>query len=397
MNENASSQENVVSTINNKLSLLALGVSDGLGIIMLYVVPLVLGAIVEGFGASDGTAGIVVALEFGTMAVAGMIVSSKITKLNTRLLARIAVIVVLLGNILSIMCLSNNLFEVFVAIRMVVGLGSGALLSLAYGLAATTKNTRKTYSFLAGTEVVVAFLGLTFAGIAMEKLGASGAFIALAGLTLVLMPIFFWFPKNECSAVEVADSGKGRFSVDIKLLLVAAMFFYLALNTVYPFVELIGLEIGIPFATIATILTLSLLFSIGGPIICNFLGKKFGSAVQVIGGTLVMMVAFIVVVYATSMYWYAGSVIMQSVSILYFIPLFNNLIARFDQSGRATSLNAALLAIGTAVAPFVSGIVLNAGGSFVILGWMSFVFLSLIIVFAIKPALKADRSLTDTD
>ncbi len=395
MNENAGSPENVTSTINSKIALAALGISDGLGLVMLYVVPLVVGAIVEGFGASDGTSGIVVALEFGAMALASTMVSAKITKLNARLFARIAVIAILLGNILSVMCIYNNLFEAFVGVRMFVGLGAGTLLSLAYGLAATTKNPTKSYSFLAGTEITIAFLGLTCAGIAMEKFGPAGAFIALGGLTLFFMPVFIWFPKNESDIAELSDTGKGKFSMDIKLLLAGAMFFYLALNTVYPFVELIGLEMGLPFTTIATILTLSLLFSIGGPIVCNLLGKIFGHAVQVVGGTLVMMVAFIIVVYATSMYWYAGSVIMQSVSILYFIPLFNILIARFDNSGRATSLNAALLAIGTAIAPFMSGVVLNAGGSFITLGWMSFVFLGMIIVFALKPALKADRSMTE--
>ena len=105
-----------------------------------------------------------------------------------------------------------------------------------------------------------------------------------------------------------------------------------------------------------------------------------------------MMGVFLVVVYATTMYWYAGSVILQNMSILYFVPLFNGLLAYYDQTGRVTSMNAALVSVGTTAAPFLAGMVLNAGGSFVMLGWMSAAFFLLIIACSLKPALKADRN-----
>ena len=271
MAENQNSQKSVVSTINTKGALAALAASDSLGLLMLYVIPLVLGSMVEGFGISEGTAGFVTALEFGTMAVAGTLISCNFHKLKVRGLAYIAIALIVAGNILSYFCVTYNLWEAFVTIRGVVGLGSGTLLSLAYGLAAQTRKPLRTFSFLAGSEVVVAMLGAISIGVLVDRIGPEGAFAALGGIALLLLPVFIWFPENGNELHEETSTVRTKFTPDIILLLCAGGFFATALNVVYPFVALIGLEIGIPYATIATILTLSLLLSVLGPVVCNLL------------------------------------------------------------------------------------------------------------------------------
>ena len=170
MVENENSQKSVAPAINTKRALFALAASDSLGLLLLYVIPLVLGSIVKGFDVSEGTAGIVTSLEFGTMALAGFLVSTWFHKLKVRRLAHIAIGTVVLGNILSFMCVTNSLWVVFIVIRGFVGLGSGALLALAYGLAAKTRTPIRTYSLLAGCEVVIAMLGAISIGVLVDRM-----------------------------------------------------------------------------------------------------------------------------------------------------------------------------------------------------------------------------------
>ncbi|MBW2368454.1 MAG: MFS transporter [Deltaproteobacteria bacterium] len=377
--------------INTKKALAALTAADSVGVIMLYVVPIVIGSIADAFGVREGTSGIVTSLEFGTMAAAGIFLSPIFQKLNVRRLALIGISIVLLGNFVTVFCVHGGYLKVFVALRMVVGFAEGSLLAFAYGMAARTRQPERTYSIFVGFEVAFAFLCMMCIGILIEAMGPVGAYIALVAITLLVAPAFLWFPNNRDAVQKKEKEKKTAFSSDVKMLLIGLAVFMVGCNTLYPFLERIGTALNFKASQIAIVLTVSFLFSAFGALLCYILGSRFGRAVPLALGVLIQILSVFILVYSTSFQWYAASTIVSSMALLYFIPLFNGLLAYYDCTGRATCAASGIISMATALGPLLSGLVLNAGGGYVTIAWITVALYLIMLLVGVKPAYKADK------
>ncbi|MBW2367395.1 MAG: MFS transporter [Deltaproteobacteria bacterium] len=392
----SSAAGNAAGIITTKMTLVALTAADAVGVVMLYVIPLIIGSISDAFGVQEGTSGLVSSLEFGTMAIAGLVLSPVFQKLKVKQLAIVGITVLFLGNLVSALCAIRGAWVVFVISRGVVGLAEGTLYALAYGMAAKTRDPNRTYSIYVGFEVTFAMLMMILIGIFVEKLGPAGSFVTLGGISLIMIPIFLWFPKNDEAPVETKAKVDQKFSRDVYMLIIGMGLFCIGLNTLYPFVERIGVLLEIATSRISMILTLSLFCSIFGALICGVLGTRYGRTVPLIIGVVFQVAAIFMLVYTQSTVWFSMGAIVQAMAIAYFLPLFNGLVAFFDRSGRATCAAAGVIAVGTALGPFLAGVVLNVGGGYITLGWISAGLYMAMVVMGVKPALKADRT-SDTD
>ncbi len=63
--------------IDSKRALAALTASNTLGVLALYVIPLIVGATADGFRTSEGTAGIVSSWELGVMAAVSTLLAAQ--------------------------------------------------------------------------------------------------------------------------------------------------------------------------------------------------------------------------------------------------------------------------------------------------------------------------------
>ena len=144
--------------IDSKRALAALAVSNALGVIVLFVIPLIVGATADGFDTSEGTAGIVAGWELGVMAVVSTLLAARYESLDLRRWTWIGVLAIVIGYFLSLWSVTEGQWQVFLATRGVVGAGEGILFAISSGLAAQTAKPDRTFSWFTGTHIVTSLL-----------------------------------------------------------------------------------------------------------------------------------------------------------------------------------------------------------------------------------------------
>ena len=380
--------------VDTKKALAAFIAANCIGVMMMYAIPLVVGSIADAFGVREGTAGIVSALEFGTMAAASLLLSTRFHRLNVRQLALVSVFVVVAGNAASVWTVYKGNWSIFLTLRGLIGLGEGALFAISNGMAAKTSNPERTFSFLAGWEVTISLVVIAGIAVLLEVMGPGGAYAALAAISLIVSPFLIWFPKGDVKTAEPeTGTGKGLgFGRTIVVLFVAYSVLQLGMSMFWAFTERLGVSLGFPISKISAALFATSAFAILGPVLCGILGTRFGRAFPIAIGILISIAATLIMVYTDSFTWYAGTLIIAGMAMMYFFPLLSGLVAFYDPTGGANTALAGLILITTSIGPLIGGFLLNAGGSYRLLGWITVVMYAVMLVMVFRPARRADFS-----
>ena len=380
--------------IDSKRALAALAASNTLGVLALYVIPIILGATADGFHARQGTSGIVSSWELGVMAAVSMLLAARYEKIDLRRWSWIGALAYVAGSLLSIWSLVEQQWYVFLFARGVVGAGEGIVFGVSSGLAAQTALPDRTFAWFSGSHIVVSVLCFWTLPIAIESLGPAGAFVVMAGVGLFALPLMSWTPDSSTTTRTRGSAGSPeRLGVTAVLLLLSVGSLNLGLNSLFPFTERLGVSIGLTLAEIGQILSLGAVLSILGPIAAGVLGPRGGRTLPLAFGAASQIAGVLILVYATSHLLWAGSYVASSMALMYFMPLLYGLVAFYDRTGRINAAAASVTAWASAAGPLLSGLVLNAGGSYRLIGWLTAFAYAAIFAFAYRPARAAERGL----
>ena len=379
--------------IDSKRALAALAASNALGVLVLYVIPLLVGATSDGFRAREGTSGIVSCWELSVMAAASMLLAARYGSLDKRRWSLAGALAFLLGYLLSIWSLNTDQWSVFLISRGVVGAGEGILFGVSSGLAAQTARPDRTFAWFSGTHIVVSILCFWALPIATESLGPIGAFITMAAIGLLATPLLIWTPDPSIERERRAPATTERLGVTAVLLLLSVGSLNLGLNTLFPFTERIGISIGFTLPEIGRILSWGAVLSIIGPIAAGRFAASGGRTLTLGLGAASQVVAAFIFVYSVSHLLWAGAYVVSSAALMYFMPLLYGLVAYYDRSGRINAAAASVSAWASAAGPLLAGLLLNAGGSYRLIGWLTATCYAAIFAFVYRPSRAAERGL----
>jgi MFS family permease len=177
------------------------------------------------------------------------------------------------------------------------------------------------------------------------------------------------------------------------LLLLSVGSLNLGLNTLFPYTERIGLSIGFTLTEIGRILSAGAVISIVGPIAAGVFATRGGRTWSLGLGAASQVAAAFIFVYSASHLLWAGSYIVSSAALMYFMPLLYGLVAYYDRTGRINAVAASVTAWMSAAGPLLSGLVLNAGGNYRLVGWLAALSYALIFAFAYRPSRAAEAGL----
>ncbi len=378
--------------IDSKRALAALAASNTLGVLVLYVIPLIVGATSDGFHAREGTSGIVSSWELAVMAAVSMLLVARFEALDKRRWMIAGALAFASGYWLSLWSIGAGHWMVFLAARGVVGAGEGILFGVSSGLAAQTARPDRTFAWFSGAHIVTSILCFEILPPATERFGPAGAFLAMGGVGLLALPLMFWTPDPATSAQRASTRPPERLGATAILLLLSVGCLNLGLNSVFPYTERIGVSIGFTLPQIGRILSWGALLSVLGPIAAGTLGSRGGRTLSLGFGSVSQIAGVLILVHASSHLLWGGSYVVSSAALMYFMPLLYGLVAHYDRSGRVNAAAASVTAWLSAAGPLLSGVVLNAGGSYELIGWITAVSYAAIFAFAYRPARAADRS-----
>jgi predicted MFS family arabinose efflux permease len=390
--------------IDSKRALAALCASNTLGVLVLYVIPFIVGATTDGFGAREGTAGIVSSWELAVMAAVSMLLAARYEGLDKHRWSLAGALAFVGGYGLSIWSLTAEQWYIFLIARGVVGAGEGILFGVSSGLAAQTAKPDRTFAWFSGSHIVVSILCFWALPTAMEWLGPAGALLTMTGVGVLAAPLIAWTPDpataNTHSSLETSSAPapgspptRERLSLTAVLLLLSVGSLNLGLNTLFPFTERIGISIGFTLPEIGRILTLGAVISIIGPIAAGVFATRGGRTWSLgLGAASQVAVAFIFVYCSSHLLW-AGAYVVSSTALMFFMPLLYGLVAYYDRTGRINAAAASVTAWMSAAGPLLSGLVLNAGGGYRLLGWLAAISYAAILAFAYRPSRAAESGL----
>ncbi len=387
--------------IDSKRALAALCASNTLGVLVLYVIPFIVGATTDGFDAREGTAGIVSSWELGVMAAVSMLLAARYEALDKRRWSFAGALAFIGGYWLSLWSLEAGQWYGFLAARAAVGAGEGILFAISSGLAAQTARPDRTFAWFTGTHIVVSILCFWILPIASEPLGPAGSLVTMAGVGMLAAPLIAWTPappaQHARDPAEASAPGsppaRERLGATATLLLLSVGSLNLGLNILFPFTERIGLAIGFTLPEIGQILTLGAVISVLGPIAAGAFAASGGRTITIGLGAASQTAAALIFVYCASHAIWAGAYVVSSAALMYFMPLLYGLVAYYDRSGRINAAAASVTAWMSAAGPLLSGLVLNAGGGYRLVGWLAALSYAAIFAFACRPSWAAEEGL----
>ncbi len=355
-------------SLNSRLGLAAIIAGGSIGEPIFYLAPFLVGGSVEAFGVSEGTAGMIVAIELGTAATLALIVATQIAKVRVRYVVGAALAAVAIGDVAALMTDSLGWYVPF---RALAGAGSGTLLAIANAVGAGTRNPQRLFSIMQFAVVATVVVAFALLPLSIEIVGPKGIIGVRLMLALILGLLLFWMPTHGGGADSTGPLlGVGR-RFKVMTVLAAIILIWLGNNGLWAYVERIGAAMALSVDQISTVLLATSIFALAGPACAQLLGARRGLLTPIGFSVLLQSVGAFALVHGGHLFSFALGSILYSAAFMFCIPYFKAAMAALDSSGRIVGAGAALMIVGTAIGPGIYGIILNAGGSYVAIAWVT--------------------------
>jgi len=330
-----------------------------LGYLMINLIPLLVGAVMDGLGLGPGPAGRLQTAELMIFAATALLAPGRVVAQPARRLAVTALALAAFAHGLAALAES---FPVLLGARLLAGFSQGVLVAIANAVMARTADPDRTYALCfavmySGVCVLYAVMPLLTAP--FQHLGAYGL---LAALCLVIAPLLRALPTGAPGAQEREGVARSRLGARELLYLAGAVAFGVSDGLVWPFAERMGQSIGLAPQSIGRGLGVALLAALPACYVIPGLRLRFGRLGLLLLAVAVNGVAGLVLTTAGGAVVYFGAAWLKTSAILFGIPYLIGTAARLDRTGRLATMTAGLFPLGVSLGPGAAGLVIERQG-----------------------------------
>jgi MFS family permease len=324
-------------------------------------------AVAKRFGGSNAAYGTLATVELLSIA-AGTLLGSRLAGLTgPRLLALAGMGLAAAANAASILAPS---IDVLMAVRVLAGLGSGSVIAVVMFMAGRSDRPNVLFGALNSSVGVLGILLSTTLPVLVathDITGAYGLYTGLAVLALLFAPTL----PGKAAPVDGEAGAKAPSLGPAQWLPLLGMgVIFLGHSALAIFIVRIGVGTGTPLATLTYVFVGISLLSVALPMLSGIYGVRL-PAVMFTGVVLALLAASAnVMASAHDLTTFILGCGFYAVLPTALMPVVLTAFARIDPSGRLAAANPAFLTVGGAVAPFISGRVIDIGG-YPLVAWMS--------------------------
>ncbi len=320
-------------------SFLAVSAGKFVSVVGLMLMPIQIGALIDGLSLGAAAAGLLATLEFSALGIGIMFVAVNPLKTSALKYALMGVALITAGQIGSALIAD---YTVLMALRFLVGFGAGfANAAATITIAANFKTPERTAGYAFGLVYLVGGL-LYLAAPHMTEYGYhKGVFLSLAAVVLLFTPLLFGLPDTPLKK-RAAVRPAAVLSVPVLLLFTAEVFLMIGMGAAWGFGERMGLAVNLSPKEIGFYFACTMIASIIGSMFTGWLGLRFGRTLPfVVCAILISLCCYfmanpgIAIVYVTCLLSF------QALQAL-FIPFLIGTGAALESSGR---LSAAVVAV----------------------------------------------------
>ena len=330
------------------------------------IMPLNIIAISQRFiDATNGQIGTIATFETLSISVASIILSRIVNRLDRKKIFITASILVILGNILTI--LAPNLNYVILA-RVISGLGSGAIVATVVATIARGSNAQMTFALLNSGVGVMGVLLPFCLPIIIASNGMNGAYSFH-----LLISLFTFLFISFLTLSSVADDNKNTVTSYKGYAGWASMMgtslIFLGHAGIFAFSAKIGATLGISVIQVGYVFMAGGLLTIFGPLLAGFIGQRFGSLFPCLILITILLVTGIILANVTSALIFFIVVPLCGMIPMILTPFFLGGMAKLDPSGSLAAAHPAFSTMGGAAGPVVMGYTIDMAG-FTSIGWV---------------------------
>ncbi|WP_339673632.1 MFS transporter [Dasania marina] len=365
-----------------------------IGYAVLLFLPIYLEVAAATLGLSERQVGLFAATDACGLALATLLFSLWVKKLNFHTVSLAGVVITVAGNLLSAVVQD---FTLLCLIRVITGIGEGLLVAVGVCAVGMTANTNRWFGIYTAVIVAVQAVGLLIVPLAYESWQLSGVFLLMAAF--YALPLLF-IKKLPRAAAE--NEGVGEPSITpsapvaaryIILALLGLLLFYVCIGGVWAYLSFMATDSGLTLAYVSKTLSIALLGGLSGAVFFALLGK-WGARHSLLFVSSLILIAclwlfndiqkgmfFIVTLLVFNFFW---SVIGARLFAL---------ISDADKTGKYISAAQTVVGLGFVLGPIIGSLLVTDYGYF---GINAMAILSMALCFiAVTPlALLTKRSIS---
>ena len=330
------------------------------------IMPLNIIAISQRFiDATNGQIGTIATFETLSISVASIILSRIVNRLDRKKIFITAAVLVILGNILTILVPTLNYV---ILARVISGLGSGAIVATVVATIARGSNAQMTFALLnSGVGVMGVLLPFCLPMIIASN-GMNGAysFHLFISLFIFLFISFLTLSSGADDNQNTVSSYKGYAGW---ASMIGTSLIFLGHAGIFAFSAKIGATLGISVIQVGYVFMAGGLLTIFGPLLAGFIGQRFGSLLPCLILITILLVSGIILANVTSPIIFFIAVPLCGMIPMILTPFFLGGMAKLDPSGSLAAAHPAFSTMGGAAGPVVMGYTIDMAG-FTSIGWV---------------------------
>lgn len=370
----------------SKLSILSLAlVAASAAASVLVTMPILAPAMVRQVGGGDAATGYLASADMFGLALASLVFARHAQVFDWRIVIRIALAGVVIGNLVSI---ALDDIALLLLTRLFVGLCGGAALSIVFVAFCHTPSPDRSFGILIFLQLLLQTVLLPLFAWLDERWGVGSLYLGLVAIALFALVLVGHAPRGLAKRAEILGlAQKPAVGHAWAVVTVVALgIYFMAPAMIWAYFEPIGRSFGLDALSIGTALGFSGLAGMLGAATVLLLPPQ--RMLWMIVGIALSIGALVPIYYGTGFSTFLVVACAFTFAWNFTVPYLMGVIAQYDEAGETAIYSLASQLLGLAAGPLAGSAILNAGlGYSAMISIALFVLVGSLVLFARSEAL----------
>ncbi|GII92909.1 MFS transporter [Sinosporangium siamense] len=322
---------------------------------VLLIFPAITGQLIDKYGINAESLGLLASVEMGGLSLATVPAYLWLTKVDPRRIVVALSLVMILGNVYSAFAPS---FSHLCVARVVTGAAAGSIAVVLLALSRRAPDSGKSLGVFVTAQLVMAAAMLAVYPYVFGKLGLTGLYLALAGLTALAMLTTRAICRNRLTPIKTGQSETaGRRAPRHRVVagLAAITLFYVCLGGVWAFVGVVAEEGGISATNSSTILAVATAAGIASAALATAIGETRRRTLYMTLGLVFMVVSVVAFVGTPETWRYSLAAVLFKFAWTFTLPFMLAGLAALPGGDNVMNTTNLMLGIGSTAGPYLAG------------------------------------------
>lgn len=338
--------------VNSRACVIAVALLASVVPASLALAPVIGGGYVDYLGIEPSQVGDLIGFELMGAALASVPAYFLIGRVSWRVLMRISLVICLIANLL---CGFTNDLSALFPLRFINGLGFGTIMTLTIVIVGMTRDQERNFGYWSVGQVLFSVVGFLLFPAFMKAYGIVGFFWFMVAVFALLQLTVKYMPERGLAEhAQGLSALPSKAKAMIPVGLIALLFFYIGIGSLWPFVELIGKQESVGGQTIANTLSAASVVGLGGALLASFLSTRFGRLLPSLAGYILIGASMAMFFGTPSLLIFVAACLLYKFTWWFLTPYVLGNMTTLDPSGRLAILTNFVIAAGMGGGPILA-------------------------------------------